>query len=95
MDFISLRFLEKNENIIFCGTLGVEKTNLTASIGIEAAKQRYCVYFITFQDLISDLKKASDECSLTLFRKDTKNHLLSLPLIHLFQSGLIYFKSRC
>jgi DNA replication protein DnaC len=61
MDFMTLRFLEKKENIIFCGSPGVGKTNLAVSIGIEAAKQRNCVYFITFQDLISQLKKAFDE----------------------------------
>ena len=61
MDFMTLRFLENSENIIFCGSPGVGKTNLAVSIGIEAAKQRYCVYFITFQDLISQLKKAYDE----------------------------------
>jgi len=61
MDFMSLRFLERAENIIFCGSPGVGKTNLAVSIGIEAAKQRYCVYFITFQNLISQLKKAYDE----------------------------------
>lgn len=61
MDFMTLRFLEKSENIIFCGSPGVGKTNLAVSIGIEAAKQRNCVYFITFQELISQLKKANDE----------------------------------
>jgi len=61
MDLITLRFLENNENIIFCGTPGVGKTNLAVSIGIEAAKKRYCVYFITFQDLISQLKRAYSE----------------------------------
>ena len=61
MDLMTLRFIEKGENIIFCGTPGVGKTNLAVSIGIEAAKHRYCVYFITFQDLISQLKKASAE----------------------------------
>lgn len=61
MDLMTLRFLEKAENIIFCGTPGVGKTNLAVSIGIEAAKRRYCVYFISFQDLISQLKKASNE----------------------------------
>ena len=61
MDLMTLRFIEKAENVIFCGTPGVGKTNLAVSIGIEAAKHRYCVYFITFQDLISQLKKALDE----------------------------------
>lgn len=61
MDFMTLRFIENSENIIFCGSPGVGKTNLAVSIGIEAAKQRYCVYFITFQELISQLKKAYGE----------------------------------
>lgn len=61
MDFMTLRFIENTENIIFCGSPGVGKTNLAVSIGIEAAKQQYCVYFITFQDLISQLKKAYNE----------------------------------
>ena len=61
MDLMTLRFLEKSENIIFCGTPGVGKTNLAVAIGIEAAKRRQCVYFITFQDLISQLKKADSE----------------------------------
>ena len=61
MDLMTLRFIEKAENVIFCGTPGVGKTNLAVSIGIAAAKHRYCVYFITFQDLISQLKKASAE----------------------------------
>ena len=61
MDLMTLRFIENAENIIFCGTPGVGKTNLAVSIGIEAAKHRYYVYFITFQDLISQLKKAALE----------------------------------
>ena len=61
MDLMTLRFIENNENIIFCGTPGVGKTNLAVSIGIEAAKRRNCVYFISFQDLITQLKKAASE----------------------------------
>lgn len=61
MDLMTLRFIENNENIIFCGTPGVGKTNLSVSIGIAAATQRYSVYFITFQDLIVQLKKAASE----------------------------------
>ncbi len=61
MDFMTLRFLEDNGNIIFCGSPGVGKTNLAVSIGIEAAKQRYSTYFITFHDLINQLRKAKYE----------------------------------
>ena len=61
MDLMTLRFIENSENIIFCGTPGVGKTNLSVSIGIAAAKQRYCVYFITFQNLIAQLIKAASE----------------------------------
>ena len=61
MDLASLRFLENHDNIIFCGSPGVGKTNLAVSIGIEAAKQRYSTYFIPFDELISQLKKAKYE----------------------------------
>lgn len=61
LDLTTLRFLENNENVIFCGSPGVGKTNLAVAIGIAAAKQRYCVYFMTFQDLIAQLKTAARE----------------------------------
>ena len=38
LDFISLRFLEQQENIVFLGPSGVGKTHLATSIGIAAAK---------------------------------------------------------
>lgn len=61
MDLMTLRFIENTENIIFCGTPGVGKTNLAVSIGIEAAKHRYSVYFISFNELMSQLKLAKNE----------------------------------
>lgn len=61
MDFMSLRFIENCENIILCGTPGVGKTHLAVAIGTEAAKQRYSVYFISFHELISQLRKAKYE----------------------------------
>ena len=39
MDLATLRFLETNENIIFCGTPGVGKTHLAVALGTIAAKQ--------------------------------------------------------
>ena len=61
MDLATLRFLENNENVIFCGTPGVGKTHLAVALGTIAAKQRYSVYFISFHELISQLRKAKFE----------------------------------
>lgn len=61
MDFVSLRFIEKSENIVFLGNSGVGKTHLAVSIGIAAAKKRNSTYFIKCHDLIQQLKKASSE----------------------------------
>lgn len=36
-DFMSLRFMESNENIMFVGSSGTGKTHLATAIGIEAA----------------------------------------------------------
>lgn len=58
LDFLTLRFIEKNENIVFLGTSGVGKTHLATSIGIAAAKKRTSTYFIKCHDLIQNLKKA-------------------------------------
>ncbi len=61
LDFTSLRFLEKKENIVFLGTSGVGKTHLATSIGIAAAKKRTSTYFIKCNDLIMNLKRAKLE----------------------------------
>lgn len=60
-DYATLRFIENNENLLFIGSPGVGKTHLATAIGIEAAKSRYSVYFISCQDLINQLKKAEKE----------------------------------
>ncbi len=51
LDFLTLRFLESQENIVFLGSSGVGK-HLATSIGIAAAKRRYSTYFIKCNDLL-------------------------------------------
>lgn len=61
LDFATLRFIERKENIIFLGSSGVGKTHLATSIGIAAAKKRTSTYFIKCNDLILNLKRAKLE----------------------------------
>lgn len=56
-----LNFIENKENLVFIGSPGVGKTHLATSIGIEAAKQRTCTYFISCNDLVLQLKRARIE----------------------------------
>src|SRR5699024_8302192 len=58
LDFETLRFIEKKENIVFLGSSVVGKRHLATSIGIAAAKKRTSTYFIKCNDLILNLKKA-------------------------------------
>lgn len=60
-DLATLRFIEQKENILFIGSSGVGKTHLAVSIGIEAAIQKYGVYFISCHDLIAQLTLAHRE----------------------------------
>ena len=57
----NLSFIENHENIVFIGNSGVGKTHLAVSLGIEAAKHRNSVYFISCHNLIQKLNKAQKE----------------------------------
>ena len=57
----NLSFIDNHENIIFVGNPGTGKTHLAVALGIEAAKHRNSVYFITCHNLIQKLNKAQRE----------------------------------
>lgn len=61
LEFESLGFIDKKENIVFLGPSGVGKTHLATAIGIASAKKRNATYFIKCHDLIMQLKKAKSE----------------------------------
>lgn len=60
-ELLSLRFIERCENILFVGSPGTGKTHLATSVGIEAALHRYSVHFMTCQQLMIQLKQAENE----------------------------------
>lgn len=60
-DLNSLRFIEKQENIVFYGNSGVGKTHLATAIGITAAQNRNSTYFIKCAELMEALHKAQIE----------------------------------
>ena len=64
-DLGTLCFMDNKQNILFVGNSGVGKTYLATSIGIEAAKARKSVYFMSCHDIITELKKAHYENRLT------------------------------
>ena len=57
----NLSFIEQHENIVFIGNPGVGKTHLAVALGIEAARHRNSVYFITCHNLMLKLNKAQKE----------------------------------
>lgn len=61
LELNSLAFVENKENVVFVGSSGVGKTHLATALGISCVKARYQTYFITFENLVNQLKKALSE----------------------------------
>ena len=61
LELNSLAFVENKENVVFIGSSGVGKTHLATALGISCTKARQQTYFITFENLITQLKKAYQE----------------------------------
>ena len=61
LDLNTLRFIDKQENILFIGSSGVGKTHLAVAIASTCAKTMGSTYFIHFNDLMNKIKKYYDE----------------------------------
>ncbi len=62
----TMRFLHNKENVIFLGPPGVGKTHLAISLGIEAIRNKFTVYYSNCHDIITKLKKAHYENKLSI-----------------------------
>jgi len=60
-ELASLRFLERHENALFLGPPGVGKTHLAVSLGLEAIRHGFSVYFVSLPDLLDRLVQAQAE----------------------------------
>ncbi len=81
-DLLTLRFIERGENVLFQGLPGTGKTMLSCIIGKEAASNRISTYFITCNDLLIALRKAKFENKLDqVMKKYNKYKLLIIDEI--------------
>lgn len=60
-ELMNLSFLDDNENLIFLGPPGIGKTHLAIAIGIEAVSKGLKTYFVSLNDMVSQLRKAEQE----------------------------------
>lgn len=81
----SLSFINEQENIVFIGNPGVGKTHLAVALGIEAAKHRNSVYFITCHNLMMKLNKAQKENRL----EKQLQHLAQYKLLIIDEIGYL------
>lgn len=82
LDLATLRFIEEKQNIMIFGSPGVGKTHIATALGMEAAKQKYLVYFISCHNLILQLSAALKENRLeTRLKHFSKYKLLIIDEI--------------
>ncbi|ERI05695.1 IS21-like element helper ATPase IstB [Aneurinibacillus aneurinilyticus] len=60
-ELMNLSFLESHENVLFLGPPGLGKTHLAISIGMEAISRGFKTYFISANDLVTQLRKADED----------------------------------
>src|SRR5258708_1797139 len=82
-ELASLRFLERHENAVFLGPPGVGKTHLAVSLGMEAIRHGFSVYFVSLPDLLDRLVQAQAENRM----RQKMAHLRKCRLLILDESG--------
>ncbi|MDB7636892.1 ATP-binding protein [Ligilactobacillus ruminis] len=60
-EFATMSFLNNQENIIFIGSPGVDKTHLSIGLGTKAYRQGVRTLFINCHELILKLKAAQEK----------------------------------
>lgn len=63
-DLRTMRFAHQAENVIMLGPPGVGKTHLSISLGLEAVRNKFSVYYMNCHDLVTSLNKAQYENNL-------------------------------
>ena len=64
-----LNFIERKENVIFCGGVGLGKTHLASALAMNACRAGYTVIFSSAVDIINSLKAAQHSNKLTQVMK--------------------------
>src|SRR6202166_707297 len=82
-ELASLRFLERHENALFLGPPGVGKTHLAVSLGLEAIRHGFSVYFVSLPDLLDRLVQAQAENRM----RKKMSHLRKCRLLILDEIG--------
>ncbi|WP_052154431.1 ATP-binding protein [Thermoactinomyces daqus] len=80
-------FIEKKENVIMLGAVGIGKTHLATAMGIEACKRGMKVQFFRVSDLISTLQMRFQAGTLHRFQKE----LLNSDMLIIDEIGLVPF----
>jgi DNA replication protein DnaC len=82
-ELANLRFLERHEDVLLLGSPGVGKTHLTVSLGMEAIRQGFGVYFVSLPNLLERVAPAQTDNGL---RRNT-SHLRRCRLLILDEIG--------
>lgn len=59
-----LGFLQRRENVVFCGPPGVGKTHLATSLGVAAITAGRSVYFATLLEIVESMRQAQESGTL-------------------------------